>query len=256
MRYYADAWYSSATLWAAAAVVVAAVAGAAAVWATLRAAGARRTTLFVSMAGAELLNTSTAMGSLEVLVNGNPLANPRIVTLIVANDGKRDITAESYSESNPVRLDVGCPIVEVIGAETRPDGRAVPTYSTAGSELHLGPGLISARQALRFQLLVDGPEPTLSCHAALLAVDIESVTRSPRNRFSLPWELDSRVPDLAAILTPSRVISLAMTVSAISVGLSILAVLLLLDRAGVIQFPSHVDPLPMLPSPFGDNQTE
>ncbi|WP_461028561.1 hypothetical protein [Streptomyces sparsus] len=175
MSHYASEWYTSGVFWSAGAVVTAALAAAATVWATLRAAGRRRGSLTVHMSHAgRLLNATTSVrSSLQVVRNGTPLADPRLLRLTLSNIGRQDVPSSAYDNGRPIRLAVGAPIVEMINSESRPAGRALPQASVSGDAVLIGPGLIAAGQTLTFSLLVDGPSPSLSCHTALIDVDVE-----------------------------------------------------------------------------------
>ncbi|MFF4228018.1 hypothetical protein [Streptomyces sp. NPDC001820] len=167
----ADAFYSSGNFWAAAAVIVALAAGGGAMWATLRAANPRRS-IHVSMHETRLLRSHASLGStLEIRRNGALLTDPRLVQVYLRNPSRRDIASSAFDQGAPLRVDLGVPILDVLGAESSPTTAQAPPAAASGAELGIGPGRIGRRSQLTYLVLIDG-DPTFACRHTLIDVEV------------------------------------------------------------------------------------
>jgi len=183
----AGQWYGSATMWAAVTAVLAATAIGVGAWATLRASNPRRRLLYGTTSAARLINASDMVrNTLRVTRAGTVLADPHVLVVEVRNDGRRDVASGAYDAGQPIRLDLGAPVVDVLESESTPAGIQMPTIAVSGTELHLGPSLIAKGQRIRLTVLVDGPGPQLTFHAALVDVQVTSLadaaTREARRK--------------------------------------------------------------------------
>src|ERR1019366_3821474 len=169
----AGGWYSSGTFWAAAGVVVAVLAAVAGVWVTLTVGFPRRRLYCGLRAAAPLLAAPAGIrGDLELLHRGTALADPRVVTVELVSRGRRDIPSEAYDDRQPLVLDVGARIVEVLQVTSGPGILPAPRITIDGAALNIGPSLIGRRQKITINVLTDGGQPSLACHSPLIDVQV------------------------------------------------------------------------------------
>src|ERR1022692_1784836 len=169
----AGGWYLSGTFWAAAGVVVAVLAAVAVVWVTLAVGFPRRRLYFGLRASAPLLAAPAGIrGDLELRHRGTALADPRVVTVELVSRGRRDIPSEAFDSGQPLVLDVGAPIVEVLQVTSGPGILPGPRITPDGAALNIGPSLIGRRQEITINVLTDGGQPSLACHSPLIDVQV------------------------------------------------------------------------------------
>ncbi|MFB6876399.1 hypothetical protein [Streptomyces sp. NPDC056323] len=95
-------------------------------------------------------------GQLQVLLNGNVLENPHLVSLRLTNAGSKDITSSHFANAAPLRAQVGHPILDVLSVTVVPPIAEPPAWSVDGNELHIGPSRIGKGETLTLTFLVDG----------------------------------------------------------------------------------------------------
>lgn len=156
-------FFTSATFWGPAiGAIVGVLTTAVVVWVTLRAANPKRRLLYSMPVVTPLLNTRPDLPQdIEVRRAGSVLAHPYVVNVELTSRGRRDIAREAFG-GDPIRLDVGAPIIDCLKISTSPSDRPHPVWNVDGSKLLVGPSLIGRRQSTVFSLLVDGPSPRLS----------------------------------------------------------------------------------------------
>ena len=139
-----------------------------------------------------LVRTPVVLG-LEVSRNGEPIEMPFISIVTVENTGSHDITGESFDMGEPIRIELGADVVEVLEVSAEPTRGTQFPVSHAGSQIALGPGLLSRHQKLVIQLLTSGEPsdralPSRVTHD-LIDVDVAfrdaSTSRSPSRRVLL-----------------------------------------------------------------------
>src|ERR1017187_2968263 len=169
----AGGWYTSGTFWAGTGVVVAVLAAAAVVWVTLTVGFPRRRLYFGLRAAAPLLAAPAGIRSdLELRHRGTALADPRVVTVELVSRGRRDIPSEAFDSGQPLVLDVGARIVEVLQVTSGPGILPAPRITADGTALGIGPSLIGKRQEITINVLTDGGEPSLACRSPLIDVQV------------------------------------------------------------------------------------
>src|ERR1035441_806734 len=169
----AGGWYLSGTFWAAAGVVVAVLAAVAVVWVTLAVGFPRRRLYFGLRASAPLLAAPAGIrGDLELRHRGTALADPRVVTVELVSRGRRDIPSEAFDSGQPLVLDIGARIVEVLQVTSGPGILPGPRITAEGAALKVGPSLIGRRQEITISVLTDDGEPSLACHGPLIDVQV------------------------------------------------------------------------------------
>ncbi len=183
----AGGWYTSGTFWAAAAVVVAVLAAVAGVWVTLLVGFPRRRLYYGLRATAPLLTAPTGMeGALQLLYRGKPLADPHVLTVELVSRGRKDISNDAYNGSQPLQLDVGSRIVEILQITSEPETLDAPQVAARGTRLRIGPSLIGKRHQITISVLTDGGPPSLTCRSPLVDVQIR---QRIDDRTTLTWAL-------------------------------------------------------------------
>lgn len=177
MEIFASAWWQEGSLSQFLIVLLAGAAvGGLGAWATLRASNPKRQLNWWVQSNTPLMSVPGTSGESELAVtfHGAPLASPRIVELVIANSGRRDITATMFHASQPIRFDFGVPVCTILDATTTPAGSVRPMFDTAGwvvvardgsgeCWVDVAPSLLSRGQEVVMTVLVDGAEKTVEC---------------------------------------------------------------------------------------------
>src|ERR1019366_8824739 len=182
----AGGWYASGTFLAGAGVVVAVLGAVAVVWVALAVGFPRRRLYFGLRAAAPLLAAPAGMrGDLELYHRGTALADPRVVTVELVSRGRKDIPSEAYDDRQPLVLDAGARIVEVLQVTSGPGILPAPRITIDGTTLKVGPSLIGRRQEITINVLTDGGEPSLACQSPLIDVQVRQRTEGSPQQW--PW---------------------------------------------------------------------
>jgi hypothetical protein len=183
----AGAWYTSGTFWAGAGVVVAVLAAVAVVWVTLSVGFPRRRLYYWLRAAAPLLTAPTGMRSdLQLLHRGTPLADPYVLTIELISRGRKDIPNDAYNGGQPLQLDVGSRIIEILQITSEPETLIPPQVTASETLLRIGPSLIGKHHQITINVLTDGGQPSLTCRSPLVDVQIR---QRIDDRTTLIWAL-------------------------------------------------------------------
>lgn len=148
-------------------VVAALVVGAGAAWATLAAARPKRKLLWGDVENFRLIASRQAAASVEIIHDGVPLQNPRIVRLTLKNSGRRDIVSTDFaSGGSSLVFNFHNTILSIISTDVEPSSAPEPALSTIGSNLCIQPGLIKSGQKVSISVLADGDRQSVNCIAA------------------------------------------------------------------------------------------
>jgi hypothetical protein len=224
----AGAWYISGTFWAGAGVVVAVLAAVAGIWVTLSVGFPRRRLYYGLRAAAPLLTAPAGMRSdLQLLHRGTPLADPHVLTIELISRGRKDISNDAYNGGQPLQLDVGSRIIEILQTTSEPETLVTPQVATSETFLRIGPSLIGKRHQITINVLTDGGQPSLTCRSPLVDVQIR---QRIEDRTTLTWAL--------AVVAGTMAIAVAAAIVGTSIsGLGWLtvagAVVALLTVAGI-----------------------
>jgi len=96
-----------------------------------------------------------------------------IRTIVLAGGGKRDIPRDAFDLEKPIMVDVGTPILAVLGRST-PKWAEPPASRIDGQYLKIGPGLIGKQQSIFYLILIADKEREVSFLAALTDVTVSS----------------------------------------------------------------------------------
>ncbi|MEU2722733.1 hypothetical protein [Streptomyces smyrnaeus] len=165
-----NSFYTSGTFWAALAVFVTALVGAASVWATLRVSNPRRR-LTYSIEDTRLLRPHSLGHDLTVHLDGSVLPDPRILRVELRNLGRRDIASAAFDQGLPLKVAVNVPIMESLGVEAQHTVAQPLPAVVRESEIQIGPGRIGQRSRLTYLFLVDG-EPSCTWQHSLIDVKV------------------------------------------------------------------------------------
>lgn len=164
-----EPWYASVLTWA----VVAGVAGWVGIgilgWITWRSAHPKRRIVYALVSNDPPSERHGPTVAPRRRGRGKPraLADPRVLVVSVALFGRQDIGTADFdrmgqSTPQPLRLDVGLPIVRILKVKKVNDARW-PEPRVDGTAVAMGPGFIGHNSGMLIQVLVDGRNPTLTC---------------------------------------------------------------------------------------------
>lgn len=185
----AEQWYASQAFWGAAGIAAAALTTAVSLWATRRIQESKRRLLYSMPTATPLIHRANLFSdkTLEVSHGGRQLSNPHVVKVRLTCRGRRDIPSSAFDGGQPLRLDIGAPIVDVLQVNSSPSSAPQPKWATDNASITIGPSLIKKNQTISFSLLVDGPQPRLTCPPAPL-VDVDVHEQPDASGKARRWE--------------------------------------------------------------------
>jgi hypothetical protein len=205
----AEKWYASATVWAAAGVVVALLVGVAASAVAYVVGFPKRRLLYGMPVMTPLLSTEADVkGDLELRRHGTLLADPHVLEIRLIGRGRKDIPSSAYDSGQPIRLDVGARIVKLLQSTSDPQSDRVPKAAVHETSLTIGPSRIGRRQVITYTLLADGERPHLTFQSDLIDVDVRQ------------QEPEDLMPMWAVALSALSVLSAALAVLELSAAAS------------------------------------
>ena len=109
-----------------------------------------------------LLNSEPEVSQhLEIRRGDRVLRHPHVMNIELESKGRHDIPRDAFDGGEPLCLDVGAPIIEVLKITRTPHDRGSVPVKVDGPRLLVGPCLIGLSETIVFSLLVDGPSPRL-----------------------------------------------------------------------------------------------
>lgn len=104
---------------------------------------------------------ATQVPGLKVMHGDVTLTHPYVARLVVRNDGRRDISRGLFDGGDPLRFDVGTPIVERLELSVQPPDQPEPHVTWSGSVPAIDPVKIGRGEVISIAVLVDGDAPGL-----------------------------------------------------------------------------------------------
>jgi hypothetical protein len=196
----AGAWYASLTFWTAfgalAVVVMGAVAASLTYLIWLKGSPTRH--LGYRMSAVSLLPDAAheKAGGLKTAWNGEMMGDPHILQVTLISRNRQYLGTD---DSKPLEFRVRAKIIAILRIDSSPDFSAVAFRDDI---LKVGPASIGPRQSIKFTLLVDGPDPTLTPPPAL-HLDIKELSPESAQRGSastVRWVTGAAVIAMSAVL--------------------------------------------------------
>ena len=156
----------------AAGVLVALLVGLALVWVTYIVGFPKRRLSYALRLVTPLLATGAAK-DLELRHHDAVIAEPHVLEIELASRGRRDIPSSAFDGGEPIRLDVGTPIVALLQVTSEPAFLTFPKVAVEGTSLNIGPSLIGPRQKVVLIALIKGGSPRLSWRSSLEGVTVK-----------------------------------------------------------------------------------
>ncbi|MFF3793766.1 hypothetical protein ACFYXW_27600 [Streptomyces sp. NPDC001981] len=189
----AGEWWENVDVWA---IIVSSfvgiLVGVLGAWAAFRSANPKRRLNWWVRSNTPLIQSLPRMGTnphpsheLRVSLGGSALTKPRIVELVIVNQGRHDITAGMFAGDLSLKFDFEVPVVAMVHVDATPAGMW-PVFAVEPGRplLELMPTLIKRRQVLTATVIVDGDERDVKIDQEPL-VDVDVSNNNP----------DSSVPD-------------------------------------------------------------
>jgi hypothetical protein len=181
-------WWASGSLWQFVITIISGIAvGVLGAWATLRSSDPKRKVVWWVQSNTPLIRPDEDR-TVAVTLQGLPLNNPRVVELVIANQGSRDITADMFHANDSMRFDFGVYVCKILDIATQPGGSVRPSLEAGPYRLvasgtvpsrvefstwvEFAPSLLSRGQVVTVTVLVDGYAPQVVCVSAPL-VDVQ-----------------------------------------------------------------------------------
>ncbi|MEU4827101.1 hypothetical protein AB0H37_34965 [Actinomadura sp. NPDC023710] len=209
----AGAWYSSGTFWTGAGAAATLVVGLATVAVTYLTRFARQRLDYRLRIVVPLLTAPAGVrDDLELRHRGVRLTHPYIVAVELVGRGRRDIPHAAFDNGQPIRLDLGVPIVELLRITATDSASATPEppVRVEGTALLIGPALIGRRQRIVLTCLMQNRPQSLRCSAPLPNAQVRRRDTDP-----LPLPSD-RLLLIALLLAVSVVSAIALVAQLLS----------------------------------------
>lgn len=145
----------------------------------------RRQLLYSLQSSTSLLTASPdARKDIKVFHIDKELKDPHVIKVSLTSRSRSDIPSDAFDQDRPIILDVGVPIIARLPGDAAADSYSAVDFQ--GTALRVGPDLITKRQRMNFNVLVDGNNVLLKCEAHLVNVKVrEQPPNSESNRLSL-----------------------------------------------------------------------
>lgn len=136
--------------------------------------GTPRGLLEYSMPVSKALVSRSPGFDLQVTLGGNVVEDPYLVTLRIANGGRRDIRSSDFDQGHPLVFNLGAKVLDVLSSSS--SEKQLFGFGD-DDQMRLFPLLIRRSQQIIVDVLTDG-KPTLSCTAELADVNVRMQSNS------------------------------------------------------------------------------
>jgi hypothetical protein len=123
---------------------------------------------------ARLMNPSV-VPDLHVLYREEELADPHVLEIALSYRGRKDISSASFEQGQPLCIDVGVPIIDLLETIFDPEEKTDLKVEAVETALKVGPGLLRKGHAMTFVVLTDGPGAQLTHDIPLADVKVRQV---------------------------------------------------------------------------------
>lgn len=110
----------------------------------------RRLEFAVAIPASLIERPQKQLGDISVLLNGVPVPDPHVTTVVVESSGSHDIATEQFDNGRPIVLDFQAEIVSLMRLDSI---SRTPKWSVDKTRLFIGPDLIRTNQRMIFQVL-------------------------------------------------------------------------------------------------------
>lgn len=124
---------------------------------------------------ARLIDRSVVPSDLHVLYREEELADPHVLEIALSYRGRKDISSASFDQGQPLCIDVGVPIIDLLETIFDPEEETDLKVEAVETALKVGPGLLRKGHAMTFVVLTDGPGARLTHEIPLADVKVRQV---------------------------------------------------------------------------------
>jgi hypothetical protein len=147
--------------------------------------------LSLSLTTARLLTNAAGSVGSDIRIVHSKLGNlrsPSVAWISLVNSGRADVASSHFDGDQPLRLDLGTPILQQLEpvSEGGGPGSQPPSIAFENSTVLVGPGRIAHKQRIIYPVLVDGEarlqiqrNPLIDVAVATLAARVRWYTRIP-----------------------------------------------------------------------------
>lgn len=96
--------------------------------------------------------------------------------IVLTCHGRRDIPSSCFDQDQPVTVDLGVPILDVLDSHSHPVGAQEPRAAASGTTLRIGPGRIRAGARITYHFLTNGACSSL-LHQLTVAASVLALGR-------------------------------------------------------------------------------
>ncbi len=127
-----------------------------------------------------------AKGIVQVLYNGNPVSNVRLVILKILNSGNQEIEIDDYVKNKGIKFDCGASseILDVQITEKIPANLDV-TLTKGNESFSLDPFLLNKRESLTIQILLSSDNDAIIVDARINGTEQIAISRENNSAFNV-----------------------------------------------------------------------
>jgi len=157
---YASSWYTtpSALFWATFGLVLIGIATLAVTAVAWRSSLVKRRLLCSIVSCTRLLAAPEPVrGELEVRFDGQPVNDPYVVTLEIANVGRASIPSDLFDKGRSLVFGLSAPVLKILTVEHEPSSIPAPVFLAINDKWEMKPELVAKGELIRLSFLAAGP---------------------------------------------------------------------------------------------------